>query len=237
MPEGLDGGNTAEVLPGGGGVIEEEKKASAPLDVEGAPKAGDPGVVGPESDPKAPEVPAAPANPPEDKKGAPPAPAAEEEYEIEVAEDSPLTDEEIDWVAEQAQKYGLTKDEAQALVQKKESAYKRGREDFQAAYAAQVLKERDELLKMPEFAPERRQSTLEGIRQLAEKFGGEGGGEKFKAFLKSPAGNNPALAKFLVNLSNAMKSDTIVGKGHVEGHQKEVSVLEKMYPDFYKKDA
>jgi len=154
-----------------------------------------------------------------------------EEYDLELADNSPLSQEDLDAIVKHAEQYGLSKEETQALIKSKEDLYARGKSDFENKFNVENNRNREELLKMPEFQGEKMQESFASIGGAVAAFGDA----ELINFLKGPAGNNPALARFMLKIGNSMKSDTFNGKGKVPNSTEEKpDVLKTMYPDFYK---
>lgn len=130
-----------------------------------------------------------------DKKGAP------EKYEFETNEDSPVTDEHLQEIAEYAKARGMTQEDAQKLVDMQEKALEGFKNEQQ-----QMLKDKSE-----EWAQESRSDkeiggeafneNVENAKRLITKFGDEG----IKDFLNtSGLGNNPSVIRLFTRLSKAV---------------------------------
>lgn len=152
-----------------------------------------------------------------------------EEYELSLADDSPLSQEDLDAVAAEASRLGLGKEDAEKLLSIKEGSYKSGMSAAELKASNENAANRQALLEMPEFQGEAAKETFATIKTVTDTFGDQ----EFIDLLKGPAGNNKALAKFLINIGNSMKSDTLAGKGVPAGAPQEKSLLETMYPTFY----
>lgn len=159
---------------------------------------------------------------------------ADEEYELEILDGSPLTEEDLNEVAAYAEKYNLTQEEAQKLLSDREKVYQKG-QDATMAKAKEVFEaEKQKLLSDPDFKGEKLDDSLAKIDLAVEKIGGE----EFREFLKGPAGNSLPLAKFLLKIGNLMASDSFVGKGRGAGQvavDPQEAAYRKMYPNFFEK--
>ena len=165
-----------------------------------------------------------------------PAPVvAEEEYELELSENSPLTEADLDSIVKIAEEKNLTKDQATEFLKNVEKARLDGANIAQAASKAEFVKQKSDLLSDPLFStPEKRNESLQKINTVISKFGGEDRAEIVK-LLQGPAGNNKALAKMLISIANAGGDDTIVppnnnGAAPVSEMN---SHLKTLYPSFF----
>lgn len=151
-----------------------------------------------------------------------------EEYDLEVSADSPLTQEEVDAIAQYASDNGLSKEAAENFLKVKEEAKSNGIaiSNLQAENEAN----RKALLELPEFSADNLEETKQTIREVVEKFGDD----DLKALMTGPAGNHPGLAKLMLKIGKSMKSDDIVGKGSDANQVEETGTLKSMYPEFYK---
>lgn len=156
-----------------------------------------------------------------------------EEYDLTLSEGSPLTEDDLKAVAQYAEKYNLSQEEAQQLITDREKVYSRGLES--SRYERMVRENHAKLSADPDFSGERFQQTIDTIRPVITAFGDR---ELAEALQDPVIGSHPAVARFLLKLGKAMQSDTFVGKG--AGGLKAApaeSPLQSMYPDFFKKEG
>lgn len=176
------------------------------------------------------QAPATPEKPAE-------APAAPEvqEYEIEVADDSPLSQEDVEEIAKEAERLGLSKEDAQKLVTIREGDYKRGQKAGEDVYTARFQQQRTELLAAPEFAtPDKAKESFASIARATKTFGDA---DLLKALNSPEVGNNLAVARFLKKIGDLIKPDPITGGISIiiDGKAKEKSPEERWYPDMFPK--
>lgn len=138
-------------------------------------------------------------------------PAAIEPYELELAEDSPLTDEEFDEVVQEAERLGLNKVDAEKLIQMREYSHKSSNQIFE-----KVAKERTQTM-ITAYKGEASLHTVEAKLSMRESIKAFGNTPEFKEMFKDPSMNyNIPLAKFLVSVGNKIRggSDNLpMGKG------------------------
>lgn len=160
----------------------------------------------PATPPSAPAAPAA-GEPP---AATPPASEPPAEYEIEVADNSPLSDDQLQKIAQHAEKYGLTKEEAQALVADQEALISQGRNSEVERYNAQLEQKRNALNTHPEFSGDKKAEAWDSVTLAIRTFGDD----KLLKTLGNPEyGYDPELALFLKNIGDALKPEKPVGNG------------------------
>ena len=169
-------------------------------------------------------------NTPVQKDGAPTPPP--EAYEIEVAENSPLSDSDIDEIVSIAEDRGLTKEQTNKLIASKEAMYKRG-SDYTMSQAKLTLERMEaEVRKDPLFATkEAEDKSFEVIDLAISKFGNDALSQKSRDYLK----RDIDVLKFLYNIGSQLQEDTHRGTSTANPIQTTENPLEKMYPEFYKK--
>lgn len=155
----------------------------------------------------------------------------EHEYELELAEDSPLSDDDLEAIAVRAENLNLSEEEAKDLIANEESRYSQGYSKHQDALKKYSDDMRSELLADAAFNTDAaRTESLEKINNVLDTFGSE----DLSKFMKTNAGNNLSLAKFFLSISDAMGSDTVEGKGKNQIQTAQKSRAEQMYPDLFK---
>lgn len=174
------------------------------------------------------------ADPP--KKDDPPAEPPkqdEEEYELELSEDSPLTEADLDEIAAEAERLNLSKEDAQKLITIKESTYKKAVADYNKKISDHNKAEKQKLMSDPDFAGDKWKPAMESVAAAIEAFGDD----DLVALLKTSAGNNLALAKFLKKVGDTIKPESPNdAKGSQLGKQNDVSEaerLKKLYPSMF----
>lgn len=164
-------------------------------------------------------------------------PVEDEEYDIETEEGSPLTDADLDEIAEEAGRLNLSKADAQKLVTLKENGYKNGASSEVARITAQHQENTRILMADPMFSesPEVAKHTWESIEYAVESFGDP---ELVKMLNTPGIGDQLPIAKFLKKIGDLIRPATEVplGKGSITAPAKsaEDSQLEALYPIFFK---
>lgn len=160
----------------------------------------------------------------------PKADAPFEEYDIEVDESSPLSQEDLDAIALTAGQYKMNKAEAQKLVETMEAKYKAGQSKAEAAHSEKIAKMREEIAKDPMFSAEKKAETFASISRAVQKFGDP----DLQNLLKEPGiGDNVVLARFLNKIGQQISPDTFPGKGGNSGNIEAEDPLKTLYPSFY----
>ncbi len=161
---------------------------------------------------------------------------AEEEYELELADESPLSQEDLDAIAQFASDNKLSKVQAEALIKDKETLFNKGKETATISQTEKINKMAESFNNDPDFVGDNRASSFESIKRVVQAFDTDG--TLFEA-LKDPAiGHSLPLAKFLKRLGDTMKDDTFEGRGGSTGAKPEMGTYElraqNMYPDLFK---
>jgi hypothetical protein len=159
--------------------------------------------------------------------------AVEEEYDLELSDDSPLTVEELNEIAEVASRLGLSKVDAEKIISDREKAFKAGTSKFESAYQAKIAESRKQIESDPDFQGDKKLATFESINRAVTAFGDP----ELIALLNTPeVGNNIVIARFLKRLGDNMAPDTLPGKGVVSSSSdKKSGALETLYPKFFEK--
>lgn len=147
-----------------------------------------------------------------------------EGYDLELSDDSPLTDDQFDFIADLAEKNGFSKEEADKLIKAFEDQHSGSKESFEKAHTEKVLGMRKELEDMPEFQGEARVESTALIKLAVDKLGSN---DLVEALKTPEIGNNKHLAKFLMNIGSRLKDDSIVGGGALP--QTETSTMNSWY--------
>ena len=155
-----------------------------------------------------------------------------EDYDIEVDEDSPLTDEDINDIVSIAEDKGLTKEQAQKLINQKESIYKRGMEAKLNEAKGILAKLEKQVKSDPLFAtPEAVADSFALIDLVVNKFGNESLKAKTRDYLK----RDIDVLKFLHRVGSVLREDTVRGSNtvsRVEDNSEGVT-LKSQYPEFF----
>lgn len=157
-------------------------------------------------------------------------------FEITLAEDSPLSDSDLDDIFALAEKKSLDKEETMALIKNKEDFYTRGR-DTVMAQANKVLKEQEaQYLADPLFStPAARTANEAVIDSALKKFATPAFQKKY---LESHLKNDVELAKFLHGVGATMQADNmrLMGNASNVPLPKQPSaddVMKARYPEHY----
>jgi hypothetical protein len=140
--------------------------------------------------------------------GTPPGttPPTEEGYELELAEDSPLSDEQFDAIVEYASKYNMSKDDAAALLKREEDLIKGAKTSAEAVYQQKIQGMKTEMFSHPLFKDEAtRKESYAHIARAVQVFGNAKVVEK----LKDPEnGYDLDIALVLYEAGKALGPDT-----------------------------
>ena len=161
-------------------------------------------------------------------------PAEDEGYELELEDDSPLSQEDLDAIATEAAEKGYTKEQADAIVKQQESLVSKGIKVQLDAHNALIAANTAELNADINFVGDKREESFASIKRATDAFGSP----ELNKVLNDPlTGNSLALAKFLKSIGDAMGDDNIEGKGAIPkppAENPETSKMKTMYPNFFK---
>lgn len=160
-------------------------------------------------------------------------PSLPEPYELELDEDSPLTDEEFDEIVLEAERLKLNKEDAERLIKMREYSHKASQEVYTKLQQDKVEQMRQAYNSSEDL------HTVEAklsIREAVKAFGSD---VAFQELFKDPAMNfNVPLARFLVSVGQKIRgaqNNLEVGKGSsIEGEGKTDSITHlanRMYKD------
>jgi hypothetical protein len=141
-----------------------------------------------------------------------------EPYELELSEDSPITDAEFDEIVEFADKHKLTKAEAENLIKMRENSHEAAHAHVEHLQIKKIQELQEEYKKDAELhTPENKNY----IKQAVQVFGND---QEFKDLFKDPSMNyNTKLAKFLINVGKRVAGiDNSLGKGKSTATEKVV---------------
>ncbi|MBF31866.1 MAG: hypothetical protein Unbinned1322contig1000_59 [Prokaryotic dsDNA virus sp.] len=220
-------GDTAQTTPPVEEPAAEEPGALSPATEE--PTTEEPKVdeEKPHEEPQTTETPAATDEP------AAETPAEEfEEFEITLAEDSILSEDQFNGIVDLVEKAGMNEEQAKAFITQQESLIKSGAQQVNEAHVAQAKANREALVTDPLYGGTEAgfNESLKVMSKPVEAFGDE----QFNELLRSDIGNHPALGRFLFKLGKAMESEGFHGKGGKTEPVKK-SIGETLYPTFYEK--
>lgn len=155
-----------------------------------------------------------------------------EEYELNLFEGSNLTEEDLNEIAAEASRLNLSKEDAEKLLQLKDSAYKKAVAQKEQEYAAKIEKARKEIENDPEFVGDKKEESFASISRAVKQFGDP----ELIALLNTPeVGNNLVIAKFLKRIGDAIAPDNLPGKGVATAPtNKSSEALQNWYPEFFK---
>lgn len=155
-----------------------------------------------------------------------------EEYELNLFEGSNLTEEDLNEIAAEASRLNLSKEDAEKLLQLKDSAYKKAVAQKEQEYAAKIEKARKEIENDPEFVGDKKEESFASISRAVKQFGDP----ELIALLNTPeVGNNLVIAKFLKRIGDAIAPDSLPGKGVATAPaNKSSEALQNWYPEFFK---
>lgn len=166
----------------------------------------------------------------DDKGAEQPTEPAEEEFEIELPEDSPLTEEQFNNLMDYAESQNFTKEQAEKLIELQVQALGDGTKAANDRRSRELAEINKRTREDEEFGGEKFEESLKIMSLPVNQFGDK----ELRAFLKTPEGGHPAIARMLYKIGNAMKSDTFLGKGGGSEGNQTPSRLEKLYPSLFK---
>lgn len=143
------------------------------------------------------------------KADEPVAEAVFEPYELDIDEDSPISDEEFDEIVELADRLKLSKTEAQNLIKMRENSHEAAGQHFE-----NLKKENLDNMRKA-YSAEKDLHTKENKNYMKTAIAAFGNDPEFNELLKNPEMNfNIPLAKFLVKVGKKVLAvDTDLGKG------------------------
>jgi hypothetical protein len=155
-----------------------------------------------------------------------------EEYELNLFEGSSLTEEDLNEIAAEASRLNLSKEDAEKLLQLKDSAYKKAISQKEQEYQTKIQNARKEIENDPDFIGDKKDQSFASINRAVQQFGDE----QLIALLNTPdVGNNLVLAKFLKRIGDAIAPDNLPGKGVAAAPVDKTSQsLQSWYPEFFK---
>lgn len=125
-------------------------------------------------------------------------------------EKSPLSQEELEKIANYAGKYSLTKEEAQAMVAEQESLYRRGHKVAEDEYTNRIQSMRTAMNAHPDFSAEKKPATMAAISKAVQVFGSP----KLVESLKNPEfGYDLEIAMMLKQIGEALGPEILPGQG------------------------
>lgn len=162
------------------------------------------------------------------------APPAMEPYELVLADESPLSDEDFDKIVKMAEENGWTKEQAESNIKQYEEFYKNGINAANAPRLQYYQAQKDFFDKDPDFQGDNKPQTFMRIKKAAETFGGA---DLIAELNKPEVGNNYQLAKFLAKIGAQLEGDSPSSFGKPAGQdasKNEEDPLRRMYPSFFK---
>ena len=153
-------------------------------------------------------------------------------YELELSEDSPLTDAEFDEIVSEAERLKLSKADAEKLIQMREYSHKASKEAFDNEVKAKV----DEMAKA--YRKDETLHTVEAKLSMREAIKTFGTDPSFVEMFKDPMMNfHIPLAKFLISVGDRIRqgSNTVdVPRKSAGMTSGEEDPLAKAASNFYK---
>lgn len=167
--------------------------------------------------------------PPPEKKD-PPAP---EKYELKTRKDSPLLKGDVEEIEAAAKAQGLSQEQAQKLVESKESDFDRFNQRQQQAYRDEQTSWRKTVEADPEIAGPKGASYKENV-ELAHRALSEFADDSFRKVLSETGlGNNPHLIRTFLRIGKRMAEDKAVLDGKAAPPAKKTSREQRLYPSHF----
>lgn len=171
------------------------------------------------------------ASMPEKKEIAPektstPEPVIPEKYELKLKEDSFLNAAQVQAVESYAKANKMTNEQAQALLEREESAVNNFAHESLAAFEKTKATWVEAIKNDKEIGGDSFNQTLEIAKRTVAKFASE---ELIEELVKTGYGNHPELVRLFARIGNAMKDDVMIHPGAQSAPKK--SGLEHFYKD------
>jgi len=162
------------------------------------------------------------------------------EYEIEVDDNSPLTDEDVSDVVKMAEAKGMTKEEAQAEIARRESFLKRGETASEYRANKQLEAYEKEVSAHPLFATnEIKKESMRSVDEALNRFFDPSFKERFELYYKRDVHLLTALHRlgkpFVADTMEGHPTGAISAELNSEAAQEE-SRLKRLYPDQFAKN-
>lgn len=155
-----------------------------------------------------------------------------EPYELELAEDSPLTDAEFDEIVSEAERLKLSKEDAEKFIQMREFSHKASKEVFENELKQRV----NDMAKT--YRAEASLHTVEAKLSMREAIKTFGTDPAFVDMFKDPMLNfHIPLAKFLISVGDRLRegsNNMPVPKKSAPINSTELDPLERAASNFYK---
>lgn len=152
---------------------------------------------------------------------------ADQKIELELPEGSKLQPADVDKIASFAKEHGLSKDAAQALLERESVTVQQRDEAALAQLAEQSETWKQEIIADKDFGGEKAAETAQLAHDVAIRFGSE----VFVSELeRTGLGNHPELVRMLARIGKAMAPDKLRGSGVPPGSQKK-STESKLYAE------
>lgn len=141
----------------------------------------------------------------------PPAPAAPAEYQLALADGSPLDPSDVDKVAAYARERGLSNEQAQAILDQRHEAAS-GLAERQVELFAQKRTEWETATWAdPALGGANKDATLANVQLVMDRFAPGADNELRKELAATGYGNHPAFVRFVNAIGKAMREDSPVG--------------------------
>lgn len=144
------------------------------------------------------------------------------EYKFEVGEDSPVTQEHLDKIAEYAKERGLSQEAAQKLVDMQAETLKTQRQGLVDEFKRTADGWRTTAQADKEIGGDNFNRNVELAKRVVDKFGSE----SFKKALNETGfGNHPELLRTFVRIGQKMGDDTLVVSGATSNKSRPIEDL------------
>lgn len=158
-------------------------------------------------------------------------PVVPEKYELKLGKDSPLDASDIAKIEADAKAQGLSNEDAQKLVEGKESAFAEFHGRQQEFMKSQQKAWVDEIQADKEIGGKNLKENIE----IAHRGMNRWADDEFKKVLSQTGlGNNPHLIRTFYRIGKAMENDRAVLDGKASAPPKKASRESKLYPKMHK---
>lgn len=151
----------------------------------------------------------------------------DKDWTLELPEGSPVKQDRLDKIVAHAREQGLSKDEAETLLDQEQEAVSAYIEAEKSAYAERSGTWVDEIKSDSELGGEKFSENVEHARRVMAKFSSE----ELKGMLEeSGLGNHPEVVRLFARVGKAMASDTFEGGVKDSAtHKPPKSMAERLY--------
>lgn len=144
-----------------------------------------------------------------------------EKSDLSLPKETVLTEENLDGIVEFAKQQGLSKEQAQALIDRDSKVFGNYQQAMVDRLDEQSEAWMEELQKDKVFGGENLKANAEHARRALNKFGDDG---LIQDLTKAKLGNHPGLSRMLMRIGQAMSEDSLI-KGEPATKKKSIEEI------------